>query len=45
MGFGYILVVTPDQLEPVTDHLREQGEEVYRCGEIVAGERGVDLLP
>ena len=45
MGFGFLLVVAPDQLEPVADHLQERGEEVYPCGEIIAGERGVELLP
>jgi phosphoribosylformylglycinamidine cyclo-ligase len=43
MGFGFVLVVGPEQEQAVVEHLEARGEEVHPCGEIVAGERGVEL--
>ncbi|HTO13284.1 MAG TPA: phosphoribosylformylglycinamidine cyclo-ligase [Candidatus Binatia bacterium] len=45
MGIGYVLVVPPDRAERVTAALTAAGEAVHVLGEIVPGERGVDLAP
>ena len=44
MGIGYVVVVPPVVAETATRLLRECGEQVARLGEIVAGERGVELV-
>lgn len=44
MGVGFLLVVPPDQVEPVTTHLRQTGETVYQIGEIDTGEPGVQYV-
>jgi phosphoribosylformylglycinamidine cyclo-ligase len=44
MGIGMIAVVAPEDVESAMTVLREQGEEPYRIGTIVAGEKGVDLV-
>ncbi|MBI5379348.1 MAG: phosphoribosylformylglycinamidine cyclo-ligase [Nitrospirae bacterium] len=44
MGVGFLLVVPPDQIEPLTTHLRRTGETVYQVGEIDAGEPGVEYV-
>ncbi len=43
MGFGFLLVVPPGEEEALARDLRKRGEEVFPCGEIVEGEKGVDL--
>ena len=43
MGIGYVLVVPPADVETATRVLSDGGERVFRLGEIVAGERGVEL--
>ncbi len=43
MGFGFLLVVPPKEVDPLVKDLKERGEEVYLCGEIMEGEKGVDL--
>ena len=45
MGIGYILVVPADRADRVTAALTGAGERVHALGEIVAGERGVELRP
>jgi phosphoribosylformylglycinamidine cyclo-ligase len=44
MGIGYVVVVRPDQAEPVTARLTAAGEEVSVIGEVVAGPPGVELV-
>ena len=43
MGVGYLLVVPPSRVSGVTAALAAAGETVHTLGEIVAGERGVEL--
>jgi phosphoribosylformylglycinamidine cyclo-ligase len=43
MGIGYLLVVPAAEADAVTATLAAGGEQVVRLGEIVAGERGVEL--
>ena len=43
MGIGYVIVLPPKDVDRATDVLRDAGETVLRLGEIVAGERGVEL--
>src|SRR5207245_8644973 len=43
MGIGYVIVLPPKDVDRATDALRAAGETVLRLGEIVAGERGVEL--
>ena len=45
MGIGYVLVVPADRADRVTAALSAAGERVHALGEIVAGERGVELQP
>jgi phosphoribosylformylglycinamidine cyclo-ligase len=44
MGIGYVVVVRPAVADSVSARLREAGEEVFLIGEVVAGERGVELV-
>ncbi len=44
MGVGYLLVVPSAQEREVTAALTAAGETVHAIGEIVAGERGVELV-
>jgi phosphoribosylformylglycinamidine cyclo-ligase len=44
MGVGYVLVVAPEHVDPVLASLGDAGERAFRIGEIVAGERRVELL-
>jgi phosphoribosylformylglycinamidine cyclo-ligase len=43
MGVGYVIVVAAGQAEPALAALRSAGETAWAIGEIVAGERGVEL--
>jgi phosphoribosylformylglycinamidine cyclo-ligase len=43
MGIGYVLVVPPDRADRVMAGLTAAGERVHALGEIVGGERGVEL--
>jgi len=45
MGIGYVLVAPADRADRVTAALTAAGERVHALGEIVAGERGVELQP
>jgi len=45
MGVGYIAVIPANAAAPAVAALRSVGETVYVLGEIVAGERGVELRP
>ncbi len=42
MGLGFLVVVTPEDVAPATQRLRDAGERVYEVGEIVAGAKGVE---
>jgi phosphoribosylformylglycinamidine cyclo-ligase len=44
MGIGYVLVVPADRADRVAAAVAAAGESVSTIGEIVAGERGVELL-
>jgi phosphoribosylformylglycinamidine cyclo-ligase len=44
MGIGYVVIVPPVEAETASRLLRESGERVARLGEVVAGERGVELV-
>jgi phosphoribosylformylglycinamidine cyclo-ligase len=44
MGIGYLLVVPPSRAAGVTAALSTAGESVHALGEIVSGERGVELV-
>lgn len=44
MGVGYLVIVPPTAAETAIRLLREEGEKVARVGEVVAGERGVELV-
>ncbi len=45
MGIGYVAVVPSAQADAATNALHEAGERVFHLGEIVRGERGVELAP
>ena len=45
MGIGYIVIVPPEKADRVTAALTAAGETVRAIGEIVAGERAVELQP
>jgi len=45
MGIGYVVVVEASATDVASTVLRAAGETVYVLGEIVAGERGVELRP
>jgi phosphoribosylformylglycinamidine cyclo-ligase len=44
MGIGYVVIVPPAEAETALRLLRESGERVARLGEVIAGERGVELV-
>jgi phosphoribosylformylglycinamidine cyclo-ligase len=44
MGIGYVVVVRPAVADSMGARLRAAGEEVFLIGEVVAGERGVELV-
>jgi phosphoribosylformylglycinamidine cyclo-ligase len=44
MGIGYVVIVPSAAAETAARTLRGAGEQVSRIGEIVAGERGVELV-
>ena len=43
MGVGMVLVVPAAQADKAVELLRAEGQEAYPIGEIVAGEKGVEL--
>jgi phosphoribosylformylglycinamidine cyclo-ligase len=45
MGIGYVVVTPPAQADGVRAALTTAGETVHVLGEIVAGERAVELVP
>ena len=45
MGIGYIVIVPPEKVDGVTAALTAVGETVRAIGEIVPGERAVELQP
>jgi len=44
MGIGFVVIVPHAAVEAAVRLLRDAGERVFRLGEIVAGERGVELV-
>ena len=44
MGIGYAVVVRPEAATRLAARLTAAGEAVFAIGEIVAGERGVELI-
>jgi phosphoribosylformylglycinamidine cyclo-ligase len=44
MGIGYVVIVPSGEADTAARILRGTGEKVTRIGEIVAGERGVELV-
>ena len=44
MGIGYVIVLPPKDADLATGVLRDTGESVLRLGEVVAGERGVEVV-
>jgi phosphoribosylformylglycinamidine cyclo-ligase len=44
MGIGYVVVVRPEAADGVAARLTAGGERVLVIGEVVAGERGVELI-
>ena len=44
MGIGYVVIVPAAAAETAARLLRESGEKVARLGEVVAGDRGVELV-
>ncbi|HKD00547.1 MAG TPA: AIR synthase-related protein, partial [Methylomirabilota bacterium] len=44
MGIGYVVIVPSAAADTAARTLRSAGEQVTRIGEIVAGERGVELV-
>ena len=45
MGIGYVVIVDRDAAERTVGLLTRAGETVYALGEVVAGSRGVELVP
>ena len=43
MGLGMVVAVDPADVDAAMKAAEEAGEKIYRVGEIVAGEKGVDL--
>jgi phosphoribosylformylglycinamidine cyclo-ligase len=43
MGIGMVLAVDPAEADDVVAYLRTLGEKAYIIGEIVSGEKGIDL--
>ena len=44
MGVGFVLAVQSEKVDRVLEILREQGESGRRIGQVLAGERGVELV-
>jgi phosphoribosylformylglycinamidine cyclo-ligase len=44
MGVGYVVIVSSAEAETAARVLQEAGERVARLGEVVTGERGVELV-
>jgi phosphoribosylformylglycinamidine cyclo-ligase len=45
MGIGYVVIVDRAAVGPATEALTRAGERVVALGEVVAGPRGVELIP
>ncbi|HOA55470.1 MAG TPA: phosphoribosylformylglycinamidine cyclo-ligase [Clostridiales bacterium] len=43
MGIGMVLAVEPSEAEDLVSHLQALGEKAYIIGEIISGEKGIDL--
>lgn len=44
MGIGYVVIVAAGEADAAARILRGSGETVTRIGDIVAGERGAELV-
>ena len=43
MGIGMVAIVEPDEVGALQEGLRDRGVDSYITGEVVAGEKGVDM--
>lgn len=43
MGIGMILILSPEDVSPLRDALSQRGEKTFLIGEIIPGERGVEI--
>jgi len=41
MGVGFVLIVSPDQVEPIQDVLKSGGEESFVMGKMIGGKEGI----
>ena len=44
MGVGMVVVLSPDDVDAALSSLSASGESAYLIGEVVAGERGVQVV-
>ena len=44
MGVGMVVVVAPDDVDAALSSLNASGESAYLIGEVVAGEKGVQVV-
>ena len=45
MGIGMVVIVAPDAVDAALASLKASGESIYRIGEVIAGEKGVQGVP
>jgi phosphoribosylformylglycinamidine cyclo-ligase len=41
MGVGMVIVCSPGDVESIRTHFRERGDDCFRIGEVIAGQREV----
>lgn len=45
MGIGMVVIVAPDAVDAALASLEASGESIYRIGEVIVGEKGVQGVP
>ena len=45
MGIGMVVILAPDAVDVALASLEASGESIYRMGEVIAGEKGVQGVP
>ena len=45
MGIGMVVILAPDAVDVALESLKASGESIYRIGEVIAGEKGVQGVP
>lgn len=45
MGIGMVVILAPDAVDVALESLEASGESIYRIGEVIAGEKGVQGVP